>query len=185
MHDLLDKFFHQLRFNKVIKYIPANSIVCDIGSGKDASFLRQNLGLIEKGFGFDKNGENYKDSKIELKRVEIVKTIPLEDKSCDIVTLMAVLEHLEYPQEVLNDIFRILKRGGRFILTTPTPKAKSILEFLAFRIGVINREQIRDHKNYFSPKDIKKMLLEAGFEEEKIQISLFEFNLNQLAIAQK
>ena len=40
-------------------------------------------------------------------------------------------------------------------MTTPSKKAKPLLEFLSFRLGVINKEDILEHKNYFDPNEIK------------------------------
>lgn len=185
MDSFLDKFLRRLRFRKVIKHIPKNSIVCDIGCGSDAFFLRSISGLIKQGIGLDEKAENYRDSKFEIKRFKIFKDIPLDKESCDVTTMMAALEHLVNLQSVLNESFRILKNGGKLILTTPTPLAKSILEFLAFKLRLIDRDEIRDHKNYFWPKDVKKMLRKSGFKEENIKSNYFEFFLNSLIIAEK
>jgi ubiquinone/menaquinone biosynthesis C-methylase UbiE len=163
MESLLDKFIRWWRFKKIITHIPQNSIVCDIGCGKNPYLLKKISNLIKYGIGFDKGLENYKDSKLELKNLEISKNIPLGNESCDVVTMMAVLEHLFYPQEILNESFRILKNGGKLILTTPTPISKPILEFLAYKISLIDKREISSHKNYFWLSDIKKLLAQAGF----------------------
>jgi 2-polyprenyl-3-methyl-5-hydroxy-6-metoxy-1,4-benzoquinol methylase len=185
MDSLLDKFFRFLRTKEVIKYIPKNSIVCDIGCGKDPYFLKKISKFIKRGFGFDLKVKEYKDSVIELKNLKILDQIPLEKESVDVVTLLAVIEHLEQPQKILNETFRILKNDGVLILTAPTPLSKSILEFLAFKMKLIDKDEIRDHKNYFWSKEIKKMLGKAGFREEKIKNYFFEFFLNSLIIAKK
>lgn len=173
-----------MRYRKVIKYIPKDSIICDIGCGLDAYFLKKISYLIKYGIGFDKEVENYKNSKLELKKLEVYKNIPLKNENCDVVTMLAVLEHLLYPQEILKECFRILKKGGKLILTTPTPATKPILEFLA-RILLIDRVEIAGHKNYFWLSDIKKLLIKAGFQEENIKNYFFEVRLNNLIIAQK
>lgn len=185
MNYFLDKLFRWIRFRKVKKYIPKDSVVCDIGCGSDVYFLKNILGLIKYGVGLDKDIEEYKDSKIELRNLEVFKSIPLEGEKFDVITMMAVLEHLDYPQEVLKESFRLLKRGGKLIVTTPTPLSKSILEGLAFKLQLINKEAIQEHKNYFWPREIKKILLEVGFKKEKIKSYFFEFFLNNLLIAQK
>lgn len=174
-----------MRFGKVTRHIPKNSVVCDIGCGSEALFLRSNSDLIKKGIGLDEKIENYSDSKFEFRKIIILDDIPLEGESCDVVTMTAVLEHLENFQSVLNESFRILKRGGKLILTTPTPLAKSILEFLAFKLRLIDQNEIRDHKNYFWLKDIKKALVKSGFLEKNIKSNYFEFFLNSLIIAVK
>lgn len=185
MVSFLDKFLRWWRFKKVERLIPRNSIICDIGCGKDAYLLKKIFEKINYGIGFDKNIENSKSSKLELKKLQVFENIPLEKESCDVLTMMAALEHLDYPQEVLKESFRLLKKGGKLIMTTPTPLAKPILEGLAFKLRLINKESIQDHKNYFWPKEIKKILLMSGFKEENIKNYFFEFHLNTLIIAQK
>ncbi len=185
MDSSLDKIFRWLRYKKVIKHIPKNSMVCDIGCGQKAHFLKEISSLIKSGIGFDDKVENYRDSKYELKKLKISEEIPLEKESCDAVTMIAVLEHLSDPQIILNESFRVLKKDGKLILTTPVPLAKPFLEFLAFRLRLINKDDIKDHKNYFCTAEIKKILVESGFREENIKNYLFLFCFNNLIVAQK
>ena len=57
--------------------------------------------------------------------------LPFENESFDIVTMLAVLEHLSYPEDILKEINRILRKDGRLVLTVPSKIAKPILEFMA------------------------------------------------------
>lgn len=45
--------------------------------------------------------------------------IPKKNNSYDAVVCTEVLEHVEYPQKVMNELHRILKKGGKLILTCP------------------------------------------------------------------
>jgi len=45
--------------------------------------------------------------------------IPVRDCSYDVIVNTQVLEHVEYPQQVLNEFNRILKPDGSLYLTTP------------------------------------------------------------------
>jgi SAM-dependent methyltransferase len=45
--------------------------------------------------------------------------MPVRDGAYDIVINTQVLEHVEFPQQVVNELFRVLKPGGRLFLTTP------------------------------------------------------------------
>ncbi|MDP2663927.1 MAG: class I SAM-dependent methyltransferase, partial [bacterium] len=101
------------------------------------------------------------------------------------ITMVAVLEHLSFPQKILDECHRSLKNKGKLIITTPTPPARPILEFLAFGLKLIDREEIKDHKNYFWPKEIKEMLVKAGFSENKIKSRFFEIGFNSLIVAQR
>lgn len=185
MNFLLDKFIRWLRFRKVTKYIFKNSIVCDLGCGPNADFLKSISHLIDFGIGIDKKVKDYSSSKLVLKRNYALNKIPLEKGGVDIVTAMAVLEHLVNPQAILNECFRILKKDGKLILTTPSPRAKPILEFLAFKLKLIDEKEIKDHQNYFQPSDLISMLTKAGFKEKNIKTQYFEWHFNILVVASK
>ncbi len=58
--------------------------------------------------------------------------IPFKDNSMDLITANMVVEHLAEPGKVLNEFYRVLKPGGRFIFRTtnkyyPTLLAGSLL----------------------------------------------------------
>lgn len=180
-----DKFLRWLRYKKVVGHIPEDSVVCDIGCGYDAGFLKKISYFIKQGIGLDKEVADFKGANLEFKKIKVFKDIPIGNETCDVVTLIAVIEHLDHPQEILKEAFRVLKEEGKLILTTPTPMAKPILEFLSFKLGLVDKNEIGGHKNYFWTKDVKRMLLENGFKKEGIKNHFFECYLNNLIIAQK
>ena len=48
-----------------------------------------------------------------------VRTIPLQDECIDVVLSTVSFEHMEYPQEFVNEAFRVLKPGGSLWLQAP------------------------------------------------------------------
>ena len=48
----------------------------------------------------------------------------------------------------------MLKPGGLLVLTVPSWRAKPVLEFLSFRLGIVSRAEIEDHKRYFDRRDL-------------------------------
>lgn len=181
----LESFLANLRYQRAIKYISKNSIVCDIGCGPDARFLRKITPQIKYGFGFDPCVKNQTTPKFKLQKLKIISQIPLPAETINIITMMAALEHLEIPQTILDECFRILKENGKLIITTPTPQAKPILEFLAFKLNLLSPNQIREHQNYFHPNAIKQMLTLSGFRKINIKTEYFEFGFNSLIAAKK
>jgi len=185
MSYFLDKIIYSLRSRKVVSHIPVDSMLLDIGCGVHGKFLRSISPVIEYGIGIDKDVIMYKDDKVEFRKFNVKDSIPFSTQSFDIITMLAVLEHLEEAQNILNDAFQVLKDGGKLIFTVPTPLAKPVLEFLAFKLSLIDRRQIEDHKKYFQKKELKGMLLKAGFLKENIYSRYFEFGFNSIFIVKK
>lgn len=181
MENLFEPYFRRKRIGMVRRHIRQDSVVCDIGCGFDGTVLRGLRGHIRKGIGIDKKVSNKKFENIELRRILVGGRLPKMEKS-DCVLMLAVLEHLESPEEILMECRKILKKGGRILLTTPSPKSKHILEFFSI-LRLVSPEEIRDHKHYFSPKELNSLLLKCGFRN--ICIKSFEAGLNTLAVAVK
>lgn len=63
--------------------------------------------------------------------VDLNQRLPFADESFDFVVLQEVIEHLENPAHVVREFNRVLKPGGRWILTTPNSSCmRSRLHFL-------------------------------------------------------
>ena len=181
---VFDKLIAALRFNNVKNKVPRNSILCDLGCGFNGDFLKAMAPVIIKGYGFDRKVINVTIDNIILHSVNNLENgIPAEDESVDCVTMLAMLEHLDQPDKILQEGSRILKQGGMFILTTPPPISKKLLEFLAFRLKIISEEEIRDHKVYYNRKDIVTLLTKHGYKE--IYVRRFMLGFNQLAVGTK
>jgi SAM-dependent methyltransferase len=183
----LDNFLRYFRYKQITKIIPSNSLICDLGCGNDFYIFKK---ISKKTpsyiWGFDKKIAEKKTDKVETKKLDLEKeSIPLDNNFVDMVIMSAVLEHLDNPLIILKEAFRILKPKGFLILTTPGKHSKLILEFLAFKVNLIRKEDILEHKKYYSEEEIKNLLRVCGFEKEKIKIKKFEFGLNNLVVAEK
>jgi ubiquinone/menaquinone biosynthesis C-methylase UbiE len=47
------------------------------------------------------------------------ETLPFADESFDLVSANVVVEHVEFPDRFLREVYRILRPGGRFLFHTP------------------------------------------------------------------
>jgi ubiquinone/menaquinone biosynthesis C-methylase UbiE len=172
-----------MRYRSFLPLIKPGQILVDIGCGDPPELLNHIAPKINFGFGLDKFIRNKKIGNIQLIKSDIEKKLPLKDNLADCVTMLAVLEHLKKPEEIVAEINRILKKNGRFFLTVPAPAAKPILEFMAFYLKIIDQEQIADHKKYWNKKALSDLLKKSGFRI--IKLDYFELGLNIRIIAQK
>ncbi|MFH1744864.1 MAG: class I SAM-dependent methyltransferase [bacterium] len=185
MKCFLEPLLYKLRFREISGHVPKNGKICDICCGAKGSFLFEARNLISEGVGLDKEVEPRQEENIIFKKVSIDKEIKEDSNYFDCVVLLAAIEHLSYPQEIIQECYRILRPGGKILITTPSPKGKWLLEFLAFKIGVVSPKEISDHKQYFSKESLSEICEQAGFKKENIVIKKFEFGYNIFLCAKK
>jgi len=182
--NFFDMILSKMRYSKVKKYIKKEFVVADIGCYKDAWFLRSVSKEIKKGYGFDLKAENKKEDNIEIISINLEGKNTLKYKEeFDLVIALALLEHLSEPEQFLKNISFCLKKGGIIVLTTPSPRAKPLLEFLAYKLHLISEDSIREHKTYFSKQHLINTLSKTGFSI--IEFKKFQFGLNQFVAAKK
>ncbi len=181
----LDGFIARLRYRHMAGAAIDRRVVLDIGCGPEFLFLRSIRHRIAAGYGIDRRVRAGREGNISLIAADVDASprLPLEDSSVDSVFMLAVLEHFAYPDRVLAEAGRVLRKGGMLYLTTPTPPAKPVLEFLAFRLGWIDAGEIREHKRYFSRADLLAALGHAGFQI--VRHRFFELGFNQVTVAKK
>lgn len=174
--------FGWLRSRRIRPYVRNGSSLLDVGCGK-GELLSNLADLLQQGVGIDQRIVHHTSGNIRLQSYTIDATLPFPEGSFDAVTLLAVLEHLEKPEAVLREVWRILRPGGRALITVPTVYAKPVLEFLGFRLGLVSREGVADHKRYYTKAMLAGNLEQAGFAIERI--TYFELGFNLFAAAQK
>ena len=106
-------------------------------------------------------------------------------ESIDITLCVSVLEHLEAPQLMLDELFRVTAKGGMCVVNVPNWLGKRLLEFSAFRLGLSPKFEMDDHKMYYAPRDLWPLLVKAGFVPSSIKIRRHKLASNTIAIAKK
>ena len=180
-----EKILQSLRLYQVLREIEKGSSLLDLGSGFKGSLLVRVSPKIKEGVGVDLSvvrkilGKN-----ITLFKASIDKKLKLSSNRFDIVTMTAVIEHVDNPDFVIKEARRVLKRNGKLVITTPEKKSKPVLDFLA-KIHLISQREIRDHKRYFDKNSLSTILIRSGFKPNKIFIKKFEAGMNLFAKAIK
>lgn len=155
----------------------------DIGCGWDYRLLKTVEPLIGSGIGIDFKVQEMESTKIKTVRMRMKDSLPFEAESFDIVTMLAVLEHLPNPLRMMSETERVLKKGGRLVMTVPSKIAKPVLEFMAFYLKIVNANEIRDHKKYYDCEDIKSLVNRTGLIVEEHRY--FQMGMNNYCVAMK
>lgn len=115
-----------------------SEICVDLGSGRGNDVIRMAEAVGENGhvYGIDisdgmiakarQNIEKFDVTNATILKAEL-ENLPLESQSVDLVISNCTINHSADKQAVWNEVFRILKKGGRFVVsdiyaTTPIPE---------------------------------------------------------------
>jgi len=162
----LEPILREMRLRRVISHIPKNSVVLDVGCGSYAAFLKAISPHVKHGVGVDFKVENTQFANLQTKQLRLENHLPFEDSTFNIVTMLAVLEHIENEQQILKEIYRVLVPGGKLIITVPSVWSQPILEFLAYKLRIVSEAEIRDHKRYYNREKLKKVLMDDNRFQE-------------------
>jgi 2-polyprenyl-3-methyl-5-hydroxy-6-metoxy-1,4-benzoquinol methylase len=147
----------------VIRKYPECQLL-DVGCGWEARLLKDVEPYISLGVGVDRQAPAVQSDKLTTLRTDLEATFPFVSHTFDVVTMLAVLEHLSDPLRVLVEIRRVLRSHGTLILTVPSHAAKPVLEFLAYKLKLVNPAEIADHKRYYGKRDLRELSEKAGFQ---------------------
>jgi SAM-dependent methyltransferase len=161
--------------------------ILDVGCGSYPLFL--NSTRFHERYGVDRvNPSGVGDESLTLIERDIADGagLPFEDAFFDVVTLLAVFEHLDLPalEGLLREIHRVLRPGGVFVMTTPAAWTEAILKVMA-NLRLVSAEEVGEHKATYSRGRIVSFLVGAGFDSAQVRHGTFEAGMNIWATAPK
>jgi ubiquinone/menaquinone biosynthesis C-methylase UbiE len=170
------------RKKKIIKmlYPQKSDIICDLGCG-DGNLSRDIVKKAKKIYGADISPTRVKKARkngIDAVCADVCST-PFKSNYFDKVICSEVIEHVIEPRKLLQEINRVLKRGGIAALTVPFNQKieKTLLDVPKEDLEQMDYEEIKrkyhvteDHLNSFSEEEFIKLL-----EEEKFTIKQIDY----------
>ena len=171
---------------------PQKGEICvDLGSGRGNDVIRmaEMVGLEGFAYGIDlsdgmiskaeRNAE-----KLEVKNVSFLQsdleTIPLKCGSTDLVISNCVLNHVKHKDKVWSEIFRILKTGGRFVIsdiyateTVPDKYANDPTAVAECWAGAVTKEEYMRLLEQAGFKNINILEESSPYDKGEIQVASF------------
>ncbi len=193
-YGLLEGFLSRWRAKKADKIIPQHlrqGRILDIGCGTFPFFLAHTR--FHEKFGADKvfkrlPHDHLKEYGVQIKPFDVERddVLPFEDNCFDVVTMLAVIEHIEPARvpNMLDEIYRVLKPSGAFVLTTPAAWTDRLLRLMA-KLRLVSAVEMMDHKAAYTPEKLRKLLIGKKFPLQHLRAGFFQCFLNVWACMTK
>ncbi|MFT7619342.1 MAG: 2-polyprenyl-3-methyl-5-hydroxy-6-metoxy-1,4-benzoquinol methylase [Planctomycetota bacterium] len=165
--ELLDWFFTPKSGLKALDVGCGSGVISD-GLGK--------RGLEVTGVDANKAAQEYASKTFGRDHVRFLlgylDELELPESTFDVATCLEVIEHVYPPQieKLLGDLARLLKPGGRLLITTPNYRGLwPMIEWAADRFASTADMDVDQHVTRIHRKMLRGFLEAAGFEVEKMR----------------
>lgn len=163
------------------RWIPEGSRVLDIGC-HHGEFLEMLGEKIAPSVGIDPLYQERMDLMAHrILSMGFQKGLPFEDCSFDAIVLLATIEHMQEKSAVAKEARRLLRAGGRVVVTVPSLLVDKILAILLF-FRVVDGMSLEEHHG-FSPDELPAIFIPEGFRLKRMQ--KFQFGLNNLYVFER
>jgi len=176
----LDRFLQQWRIRVALPFIRSGDRLLDVGC-YDRSLIDRALPRISFAVGIDSEIVASRDEHVELFQGSFPADHHFDQASFDCIVMLAVLEHVEDPAVLATECERILRPGGRLILTVPHPAVDLVLDALMF-LRLADGMSTEEHHG-FDVGQTRTIFEEVGlvlFRER-----WFQLGLNRLFVFEK
>tara|TARA_Y100000310_G_scaffold205890_1_gene206247 strand:- start:234 stop:809 length:576 start_codon:yes stop_codon:yes gene_type:complete len=181
INGLFSPYLQKSRFKKIIPYIKGNLLDIGCSTGEILSYLSTNIdyiGIEGNPIYFDNAQTLNPNHKFINLYLNNENSKNLDIPKIDTILMLAILEHLDKPLEVLKNLKNYLSENSRIIITTPSSYSKYILKVgSALKIFM---NEMHEHKNHFSKKELFSLSEKAGMKV--FHHSRFELGMNHLLI---
>jgi SAM-dependent methyltransferase len=176
----IDRLLQAWRARMARPWIPPGANVLDIGCHQ-GEFLRSLGERIGPSVGFDPLTTPVATERYRLIDSVFSEPAPFGDGSFDAVVMLATLEHIRDKDALGRGCFRLLRPGGRLIITVPAGLVDAIVHTLCV-LRLADGMSLEEHHGY-DPRTTPEVFGRHGFVLEHRR--RFQLGLNHLFVLRK
>lgn len=172
---LVSPFLRSARMKAAIPWLRGD--VLDIGCGTGL------LSTMVTGsyFGHDIDSVALETARVRYPQHRFSTEMPRGEKF-DTVVALALIEHLKEPDQAVAEWAKLLRGGGRVVMTTPHRAFRAIHDAGA-KIGLFSADAADEHEEMFDRQGLHELAEKAGLRIVKYK--RFLFGANQLIVLEK
>ena len=179
-----DLLLQRWREARARPWIVEGADVLDVGC-HEGSFLRSLGGRARRRVGMDPlaGPAAVASPGLEIIAERCDPPLSFPDGSFDAVTMLATFEHVpdDAQAPLIRELHRVLRPGGRVVLTVPSPRVDAIVDRL-IRLGIADGMSLDEHHG-FDPASTDRVFGAQGFR--LLHRGRFQLGLNHLFVFEK
>jgi SAM-dependent methyltransferase len=176
----LDRVLQNWRARKARAWIPEGARVLDIGCHQ-GEFLKSLGERIGPSVGLDPLAVPEETSRFRLLTGLFRPPMDFPDASFDVVVMLATLEHIRDKEPLASECWRLLRPGGRVVITVPAGFVDVIIHLLC-KVRLADGMSLDEHHG-FDPRTTPDVFGRHGFTLERWR--RFQLGLNHLFVLRK
>jgi SAM-dependent methyltransferase len=176
----IDRLLQNWRARKARPWVPDGAQVLDIGCHQ-GEFLASLGERIGPSVGVDPLATPAQTPHYRLLAEMFREPMPFQDASFDVIVMLATLEHIRNKEPLARECWRLLRPGGRVIITVPAGFVDVIVHLLC-KVRLADGMSLEEHHGY-DPRTTPQVFGRFGFALENWR--RFQLGLNHLFVLQK
>lgn len=176
----LDLWLQRWRLTVAARWIPPGATVLDVGCHQGELF-RQIGGRIGPSIGMDPRAVVVERPGVKLMSLSFAEGMPFNAASFDVITALATLEHIPNKESFARESARLVRPGGRVIITVPTPFADLIVHLLVW-LRLADGLSMDEHHG-FEPSEVPAIFQRHGFTVA--HSGRFQMGLNRIFVLER
>lgn len=169
---------HEKVFDLLSKELRGKMLDTPAGEGYAAKKLKE-MGF--EVYAADLDEKDFKLKNVRFDKIDLNKVLPYEDSFFDYIACVDGIEHIENPHHLIREFRRILRKGGKIIISTPNILCvysrirylfSGYADWIHSRINLPKEKKTFDHLeqhiNMIDYPELHYILRENGFEIETV-----------------